>query len=198
MGLLATLQTLKSDESLMLAYQAGKLSSFEVLYNRHKDSLYRFFKYHCADNNPGTAHAEDLAQDTWAAIINRVEHYQASAKFKTYLFTVARNKLIDFYRRYGHLENHCDSFDDEAIDSDRQYRKSEPSEQEQHLHQQQLLQQLDKLPIDQKQAFILKEEGFSLEEIASISDVNTETIKSRLRYARTRLKQLLTAAEVQL
>lgn len=198
MGLLATLQTLKSDESLMLAYQAGKLSSFEVLYNRHKDSLYRFFKYHCATNNPGTAHAEDLAQDTWAAIINRVEHYQASAKFKTYLFTVARNKLIDFYRRYGHLENHCDSFDDEAIDSDQQYRKSEPSEQEQHLHQQQLLQQLDKLPIDQKQAFILKEEGFSLEEIASISDVNTETIKSRLRYARTRLKQLLTAAEVQL
>tara|TARA_B100000809_G_C15136766_1_gene530960 strand:+ start:3253 stop:3849 length:597 start_codon:yes stop_codon:yes gene_type:complete len=198
MGLLATLQTLKSDESLMLAYQAGKFSSFEVLYKRYKDSLYRFFKYHCAGNSQGAAHAEDLAQDTWAAIINRVEHYQATAKFKTYLFTVARNKLIDFYRRYGHLENHCDSFDDEAIDNDRQYRKSQPSEQEQQLHQQQLLRQLDKLPIDQRQAFILKEEGFSVAEIASISDVNTETIKSRLRYARTRLKQLLTAAEVQL
>ena len=198
MGLLATLQTLKSDESLMLAYQAGKFSSFEVLYKRYKDSLYRFFKYHCAGNSQGAADAEDLAQDTWAAIINRVEHYQATAKFKTYLFTVARNKLIDFYRRYGHLENHCDSFDDEAIDNDRQYRKSQPSEQEQQLHQQQLLRQLDKLPIDQRQAFILKEEGFSVAEIASISDVNTETIKSRLRYARTRLKQLLTAAEVQL
>lgn len=180
----------------MLAYQAGKLSAFNCVYQRHKDSIYRFFLYHCSSSS----YAEDLCQETWTAIINRIEQYQTSAKFKTYLFTVARNKLIDFYRRHSHLDQLSDSYDsvDEELQQagEHSHSSAQTSQPERHVSNSQIIEQINKLPTYQKQAFILKEEGFSLQEIADISATNTETIKSRLRYARSRLQQLIQAEEV--
>ena len=84
-----------SDENLMLQYQQGDQAAFETLYRRYKDVLYRYFLRHCSDRSQ----SEELYQEVWIKLINSVARYKPKAKFKTYLFTIAHNTLVDFYRK---------------------------------------------------------------------------------------------------
>ena len=84
------LHGLKSDESLMLAYQRGDSSAFESLYLRHKDGLFAFLYR----SYPRTAVVEELAQDTWMAVINAVGRYKPEARFRTWLYQIAHNRLM--------------------------------------------------------------------------------------------------------
>jgi len=85
----------RSDEELMLAFAKQDASAFETLYARHKDALYRYFLRHI--NNEATC--QELFQDLWMKVINAKENYQVTAKFKTWLYTLAHNRLVDWYRR---------------------------------------------------------------------------------------------------
>jgi RNA polymerase sigma-70 factor, ECF subfamily len=87
-----------SDESLMLQYGEGDADAFEMLYGRHKDALYRFVRRQCSDREI----AYDLAHDIWIKIIKARRRYRPNARFTTYLFTLARNRMIDYYRAQGH------------------------------------------------------------------------------------------------
>ena len=84
-----------TDEALMLAYGKGQASAFDSLYQRHKKVVFRFFV------KQGLSHAiaEELCHDTWLKLINAREKYQQQALFRTYLFTIARNTLIDHYKK---------------------------------------------------------------------------------------------------
>ena len=84
----------QSDTLLMQRYAAGDLQSFETLYKRHKDSVYRYFMRHIPDTNI----AEDLYQEIWQKVIMQANQYQATAKFTTWLYTLAHNKLVDHVR----------------------------------------------------------------------------------------------------
>ncbi|MBT8125532.1 MAG: sigma-70 family RNA polymerase sigma factor, partial [Gammaproteobacteria bacterium] len=84
-----------SDENLMLLYQQGEQAAFEILYRRYKDVLYRYFLKHCSDRSQ----SEELYQEVWIKLINSAARYKPKAKFKTYLFTIAHNTLVDFYRK---------------------------------------------------------------------------------------------------
>ena len=170
---------LRTDESLMLCYQAGDPSAFNVLYGRHKDALYGFLLRSC----PSQAAAEDLAQEAWTALIKHAASYKPEAKFKTYLYTIARRKLVDFLRRpvnREHDEDETQLEDSAALTPDKQVEVSR------------LLAHIQLLPRAQREAFLLKEEGFSLQEIAAITREETETIKSRIRYARSKLRDAMT------
>jgi len=79
-----------ADEELMLAYKNGDAMAFETLYQRHKGSLYRYMLRQCASR----AVAEELFQDVWMSIIRTRKRYYSSAKFSTYLFRVAHNRLM--------------------------------------------------------------------------------------------------------
>ncbi len=171
---------LRNDDSLMKAYARGEARAFNELYSRHKDGLYRFL----LRASPSQTIAEDLAQETWASVIKRASAYEAKGYFKTWLYTVARHKLIDLLRSQSHkiqtqvqsdteVEERVVSHDNEALS-------------ELNVHR--LLEKIKQLPAEQREAFVLKEEGFSLAEISSITHVEQETVKSRIRYARTRLR----------
>ena len=84
-----------SDESLMLQYQQGEQAAFETLYRRYKDTLYRYFLKHCSNQQQ----SEELYQEVWIKLINSTARYKPKAKFRTYLFTIAHNTLVDFYRK---------------------------------------------------------------------------------------------------
>ena len=73
--MLQLLDRFKSDESLMLAYQRGDAGAFESLYQRHKDPLFGFLYRSC----PRAAIVEELAQETWKAVIKAAQRYQADA-----------------------------------------------------------------------------------------------------------------------
>ena len=175
-----------SDESLMLRYQQGDSSSFEKLYARHKHSLFAYLYRSHVDLSV----IEEIAQETWVAIIDSAKNYRAAAKFKTYLYAIAHRKLVDFWRKnkFDYLVDSTDGSGESIVENIADTRS--PSADAIDLSMD-LLLALESLSKEQQQAFLLREEGFSRREIAVMTDTNEETIKSRIRYASTHLKRIL-------
>lgn len=188
-----------SDEALMLAYaEQADQSAFAELYTRYKKSVYRYCVRMLKDEGLGA----DVYQEVWSKLIKGRERYQVKAKFKTYIFHIAHNLIIDHWRKQSsqgqklqwvstdvdpdegasvELESSADIFRD-LVDAE----------------QLQLFKQaLHALPPDQRDAVLLHyEQGFTLEQIAEMNAVGRETIKSRLRYAVKKLKHQLSTNEV--
>ncbi len=183
-----------SDEQLMIAYRDGDVAAFDVLYRRHKGGVYRYMLRQCRDAGV----ADELFQDVWMNLIRAREGYTVQAKFTTYIYKLAHNRLIDHYRKHGQAV--LLSFDDDSEDAP---LVAEPvaaprDEPEKHLDikQQaaQLLELLGALPPPQREAFVMQYEGgMSVEEIADATGVTRETAKSRLRYAMAKIREGLAA-----
>ena len=176
------------DEELMLCYRDGDAGAFDVLYRRHRGGLYRYVARLCA--NPGVA--DELFQDVWTNLIRARRTYTVSAKFTTYLYRLAHNRVIDYFRAHaGKTSVSLDEEDGPALPEPPAARWDEP-ETALDIKQQaaRLLELLAALPAVQREAFLLQQEGgLSVEEIAGATGVTRETAKSRLRYALAKLRQ---------
>jgi RNA polymerase sigma-70 factor (ECF subfamily) len=179
----------ESDESLMLAYARGDATAFERLYARHKGPTFRYFLRHTSDRSA----ADELHQDVWLKVVAARERYVAEARFATWLYTLARHRLVDHWRaRRG---NRFTSLDDD----DAPARDDLPADEVDPLSLVidaqagfRLQQALTEVPAAQRDAFLLHvEAGLSLGEIAALTGAPAETIKSRLRYAYRRLRATL-------
>ncbi len=182
----------ESDESLMLAYARGEATAFERLYARHKGPTFRYFLRHTSDRGA----ADELHQDVWLKVVAARERYVADARFTTWLYTLARHRLVDHWRaRRG---NRFTSLDDDG-DAGQPVDDELPADHVDPLGLvidaqagQRLQQALAQVPAAQRDAFLLHvEAGLSLGEIAALAGVPAETIKSRLRYAYRRLRAAL-------
>lgn len=189
------MESLDEDAKLMLRYRDGDAQAFSALYSRHKGPLYRYLLRQV--RNAGAA--ADLFQEVWSRLIATRTRYEARAKFATYLFHIAHNCVVDFFRRDLKSRNIARSQDAESQtlepevpEHQRPDRIAEFAEQESAL-----LAAVGALPQEQREAFLLHEEtGLSIEEIARVTDVGLETAKSRLRYAIRKLKNSLNPAHV--
>jgi RNA polymerase sigma-70 factor (ECF subfamily) len=170
-----------SDEKLMERYANGDAEAFDELYARYRGPLYRYFIRQVNDR----ASANDLYQGAWEKIIRSRDRYRSSSRFTVWMYTIARNHLIDHYRGL---------------------RLSAPAEIEELSDQQpgpvegaidceqneQLLAGIVALPEEQRTTLLLKlETGLKMEEIAKVTGTSIETVKSRLRYAVGKLKRSL-------
>lgn len=175
-----------TDEQLMSSYSSGEAAAFDVLYARHKGSL---FRYLLRQLGPGNEQVNELFQDIWLNLVNARQRYQPSARFTTYLYRIAHNRLVDYWRS-RQIVSTTGQDPDEVEDAGQQ-----PDDCVLQVQNHQLLkQQIAALPEEQRSAFLLKEEAsLSLAQIADITGVNRETVKSRLRYAVQRLRQSLVA-----
>lgn len=177
-----------TDETLMTAFQQqGQSIAFNTLYQRYQNQLYRYLLNRLSDSN----RTDELFQDIWARVIKTRYEIKANASFRTWLYTIARNRLIDEYRKK--------TFNIVSVDAPDCYEHSDLAETdspEKQLSRQQdnhaILDTLKQLPREQQDVFLLKaESGLSLQEIADITGENFETTKSRYRYAVQKLAQLL-------
>lgn len=175
-----------NDETLMLAYSSGDTAAFKHLYGRHKGGVFRYLKRQCGND----ATAEELFQDVWLKIINAKQAYKASAKFTTWLYHIAHNRLIDHYRKNSRIPA---SYEDDDLDEIEDLCHVDPVTDINRTRQaKKLLNCISQLPEAQRESFLLKEEtGLSLIEIADVAGTSRETIKSRLRYAITALRRCL-------
>ena len=167
---------LKSDEALMLAYQRGDITAFECLYHRHKDGLFAFLYRSC----PRPAVVEELAQDAWEGVINGAGNYRDEARFRTWLYQIAHNRSVDYWRRRDNTHSNLGQAPEPASAENAAWAGEQGRK---------LLQAVGDLPLEQRDTLLLQEQGFSLREIAQITDAGEQTVKSRLRYARKQLRE---------
>jgi RNA polymerase sigma-70 factor (ECF subfamily) len=186
--------TEETDENLMLRFGRGDAAAFELLYRRHESRLFRYLHR----NLRNEAGANDLMQEVWFAVLRNSAGYQPTAKFTTWLFTIAHNRMVDMIRAGGKLQsldagNPADSEGSSLLDSLAADSKLEPPAEVQSQEEAAaLLRAVEQLPPEQRSAFLLQAEGeLSVEEIAAATGSSFETVKSRLRYARAKLRQLL-------
>jgi RNA polymerase sigma factor (sigma-70 family) len=179
----------ETDESLMRRYARGEAEAFEVLYRRHEMRTWRYLERNVGNR----ATADELMQEVWFAVAREAPNYRAIARFTTWLFTIAHNRMIDWMR----TNRPQASLETLGYESVTLQLTANPSAsplaaavaQEESAA---LAEALGQLPAEQRDAFLMQIEGeLGVEEIAAISGVSFETAKSRLRYARIKLREVL-------
>lgn len=184
----------RSDEQLMLAYGAGSAEAFEVLYGRWRRQIYRFLIRQCA----GAGTADELYQDVWLRVVNARRQYTVAAKFSTWLFRIARNRLIDHWRAESRkpviatpLVDDCETDPVDDVAASEELQPERIMERKDRVRR--VVGAVESLPDAQREAFLLHEEGgLTIDEIAVLTGVGHETAKSRLRYAMMQLRARLT------
>ena len=176
------------DEDLMLAYAAGDAAAFDTLYARHKGGVYRYLLRQCRQGGV----VDELFQDVWMNLIRARASYVPTAKFTTWLYRLAHNRLIDHYRATGIVS--LVSMDDEAhadiVDALPGVAGDQPEVRAANRELgERLKHAVAALPAAQREAFLLQQEGgLTLAEIAELTGAGVETVKSRLRYASDKLR----------
>ncbi len=177
----------------MLAYGKGDVEAFDVLYARHKDRLYRYF----VKSTGAEPIARELFQDVWMKLIQHRADYQPTAAFTTWFYRIARNRLTDHYRQQQRHESHDPLPDDEPVAPESTVTviaaPLQPDELAAICEREDLVNgALATLTTAQREAVMLKHLcGLTVDEVAEVTGDKSETVKSRLRYAFTRLRQQL-------
>jgi len=118
--------------------------------------------------------------------------FKVNASFKTWLYTIANNHFNDYYRkkkRQEGINQGNPGYLEEDIVAEESYQPEHQVEkEEQHLM---MLKYVAALPVEQRDVFLLREEGLKIIEIANVLDINKELAKSRLRYAVNKLHEWL-------
>lgn len=179
-----------TDEALVLRYQRGDVAAFEALVDRHRAGVFRFLARFVHDR----ARAEDLTQECWIRFIGAASRWRERARFKTWLYGVARNLAVDEARRLTHRRH--ESIDDRSTSCSFAALPAPGRTPEQAvldvLLQPALERAIAALPAEQREVFLLREyEGVAFAEIAEITGAPVPTVKSRMRYALEALRRTL-------
>jgi RNA polymerase sigma-70 factor (ECF subfamily) len=192
-------QTEQPDDTLMRRFREGDAPAFEVLLKRHQRAVFSFIVRMVGDRT----RAEDLLQETFLRVIRGAAEWEQKAKFTTWLYTIARNICVDAMRRESFRK--ADSLDrvapsdgdpdgapvgdamaGAAVGADRAAYNARVRPA--------LEQALQRLPAEQREVFVLREySGAPFKEIAEMTGVPENTVKSRMRYALEGLRKALEA-----
>jgi len=182
------------DAALMLRVKDGDFAAFEDLVNKYKQPVMNLV-YRTL---PDATEAEDLAQHVFLQVFKSAGRYEVSAKFSTWLFTIARNLCLNEIRRRS--RHPADSLDEPASEEDDQPRRQPPDLKTfappESLLQGELEEKIEEavasLPENQRTAILLcRGEEHSYEEIAEVLGVSVSATKSLIHRGRETLKQLL-------
>jgi len=170
-----------TDEELLLQWRDGNERAGEKLFERHFDALFRFF---CS--KLPAAVAEDLTQETFLACVKGKDRFRFDAKFRTYMYVVARRELHGYYDKRRKSDVDLGSMS--AVDLAPGAATAVAAKEEEQL----FLQALRRLPVDYQIAIELHNwEGMTGPEIAEVLAVPEGTVRSRLRRARIQLEELV-------
>lgn len=183
------------DETLMLRYQQGDRAAFVQLVRRHQGPLYHF----ALRQVRAPQLAEDIVQEAFVRVVQKARDFKHEARFSTWLYTITRNLCIDNLRKRA-LRKHP------SLDEARGQEGEGPTLGEQTADPKasverdatgtelkaRIARAVDALPDDQREVFLMREvANLPFKEIAQITGVPENTVKSRMRYALERLQEAL-------
>jgi len=180
----------ETDEQLMLAFAQGDAGAFDRLYARHKGTVFRFI----SRSLPTRADAEEIFQEVWMKAIEARSRYEPRAKFTTWIYAIAHNRLVDLWRKKGIALVPMDGGDDErpAIDPPGDPANEPYAQVAGREAMARFAAALEALPPAQREAFLLKEEAeMSIADIAQATGADVEAVKSRVRYATAKLREAI-------
>jgi RNA polymerase sigma-70 factor (ECF subfamily) len=163
-----------SDQELMLAFQRGSVEAFEEIFRRYEQPIWGYFRRRLVD----AARAEELAQETFLAVLRGADRYQPSATFRTYLYSIAFN-LLSADRRNARS----------AAAAPRESNQAVVPTMDDDLWMRQAVDRLDE--IDRAVVMLREFEQLSYGEIAEVLHIPVNTVRSRLFRAREALRRLL-------
>ncbi len=177
----------RSDEQLMMDFVNGNNEAMEMIYQRYKDKIFGFAYRMTAS----TSLAEEITSETFLAVIRNREAFDPNYKFSTWIFAIAKNKALDHLRSRRLLLFSWFKRDEE----DRGFEEGvvgegeDPRQALEMSDLQELVQRaVADLPLEQRQAFVLREyNNLSYEEIARIMDVSLSKVKVLIYRARQSL-----------
>ena len=182
------------DAELMLRVKAGDMIAFEELVNKYKQQVIHVIHRSIRD----FSEAEDLAQNVFVQVFKSAHRYEASAKFATWLFTIARNLCLNEVRRRS--RHQAESLDaSQAVHEDQPVRQYEdvknaapPDAVLRTELEDKIAQALADLPENQRTAIVLcQQDELSYEEIAEVLGTTLSATKSLIHRGRETLKQRL-------
>ncbi len=185
-----------SDEALMIRYQRGDRTAFAVLVRRHQGALFNF----ALRQMRSPQIAEDVVQEAFVRVVQSAAEFKHEARFLTWIYTIVRNLCIDQMRKNA-LRKHA------SLDESRGGEEGEgptlgekiadPNAATERAAtgtelKERIAVAVDKLPDDQREVFLMREvANLPFKEIAEITGVPENTVKSRMRYALERLQEAL-------
>jgi RNA polymerase sigma-70 factor (ECF subfamily) len=179
---------LESDERLMLRFQGGDVRAFEDLVRRHRTPVFSFLLRLVRERG----RAEDLCQETFLRLVRAAGGWQPRAPFRTWLYAVARNLAFDDARRQAFRR--VEPLDDPARAAAASDDPAPDRAAEAALVRPKLEAAIAALPDEQREVFLLREHaGLRFHEIAEVTGVPENTVKSRMRYALEALREKLEA-----
>lgn len=198
---MADVPSVAADEALMLRYQRGDRRAFGELVRRHKTPLYNFVLRHLRSASA----AEDITQEAFLRVVQRAAEFKHEARFTTWLYTIARNLCIDHgrkmkLRRHPSLEAPTNDGGDARpmleILPDPRPEGDVGRAAEWTVMRKSIVVAVEALPEDQREVFLLREvANLPFAEIAQVTGVPENTVKSRMRYALERLRLALSEFE---
>lgn len=183
-----------SDEDLMLAFRAGDAAAFEQLVTRHKRGLYNFLLRSVHDRS----RSEEMLQEVFLRVIRAKDRYQRTARFTTWIYTIARNLCVDESRRQKfrrtlplEAKRRGPSGDDgqSILDVTEAQQVAIDAESEAPKVRKRVAAAIDGLPDDQREVFMMRQfGGLSFKQIGEAVGAPENTVKSRMRYALEKLR----------
>jgi RNA polymerase sigma-70 factor (ECF subfamily) len=175
-----------SDSELINSFLKDELSAFEALYERYKKQLYAYLHRLLPGQH---ALVEDIFQQTWIKVINQLHGYRHNQKFLAWVIRISHNLAIDHFRRTKR-DGQSDFEDDKnPLLSDEKY------EAWKNIDRAELSEALEncirKLPADQREVFLLRQEDISFKEISEIQKCSINTALGRMQYALRNLQKQL-------
>jgi len=169
------------DDRSYAAFLAGDQGGFEELVLRYKNHMIYFIEKF----GPGFADAEDLAQDVFVEVLLHRERYCLGKGFKTYLFTIAHNKAVDWVRKRKR-----------EILTEELPEEGDSATLEQHIlkkeQKEQLKNAIRRLNPEEQRLLVLRElEQLSYKEIARICGLSLPQTKVKIHRMRKKLQELL-------
>ncbi len=171
-----------SDNDLLAAWRGGDPRAGETLFDRHFESIRRFY---C---NKASESIEDLVQQTFVACLESRDRFRGQSSFRTYLFAIAHNILYKHFRKKKRTGSRIDfgvtSVHDLGLSPTRQLADRE--------EEQLLLSALRRIPMELQAVLELYYwEKLTAAEIGEIVDVPEGTVRTRIRRAKQLVEQQL-------